>query len=243
MDWKEKWMDRVLDQIPAGAYRRRLEAELGDHLETQLHALMEMGRSREDAEAEALGVMGAPEDLQREYLAAWRKSWPGRWSALGRTGRVLAGGLGVTFGGQLLASTVVSNLWLMATSLPGDSADPWVVAIRGTVGRLNNSLFFSQFLPLLCGLLAGAIYLGYRFRGSRWAGLPISGALCLHWGAMAAFRVWFETLDNHRTFWEELKLYLPYNALYYSATFALCLLLGAVFGYGAKRHGRPTVAQ
>ncbi len=244
MNWQQQWIDEVLSEIPGGRYRRRVEAELRDHLETQCLALMEAGRTEDEARSEALRLMGAPEALQREYAAAWRRSWPARREELGRRLRAWAGGLGVMFGVQLLISTVVSSIWNMAISLPGDSKDPWVRAIRGTFGELNNSTFFWRLLPLLCALFVGAFYLSRRFQTSRCPAVFISAGLSIHWAYITAFHIWWEALDDHRTFWEELKDYLPYpyNAKYYSLTLALCVLLGVVFGYRSKRLRRSVAA-
>ncbi len=235
MDWKQQWIDEVLAEIPGGSYRRRVEAELRDHLETQCCALMEAGRTRDEARSEALHVMGAPEALQREYAAAWRRSWPARLEELGRRLRAWAGGLAVMFVAQVLISYTVGAIWTMAISLPGDSQDPWVRAIRGTVGDLNNSLFFSRLLPLLCALIAGAFYLSRKFQTSRCPAALISAGLCVHWAYLTAGQVWWKALDHHRTFWEELKVYLPFNAEYCAFTLALCVLLGVVFGHTSER--------
>lgn len=244
MNWDQQWIDEVLSGIPGGGYRSRAEAELRDHLETQCRALMEAGRTRDEARGEALRMMGAPEALQREYMAAWRRSWPARREELGRRLRAWAGGLGVMFGAHLLVATVISTIWQMAISLPGDSHDPWVRAVRGTLGNLNNSTFFSRLLPLLCALVAGAFFLSRRFQTSRHPAAIISAGLCVHWAHIAAFHIWWEAADDHMTFWEELKHYLPYpyNARYYSFTLALCVLLGLVFGQLSKRDSRPAAA-
>ncbi len=242
MNWKQQWIDKVLAEIPEGGYRRRMEAELCDHLETQCRALMEAGRTQDEARAEALRVMGAPEALQKEYMAAWRRSLPGRLEELGRRLWAWAEGLAVMFGAQLLVTSVISTIWTMAISLPGDSQDPWVRAIRNTVGDLNNSLFFSRLLPFLCALIAGAFYLSWRLRASRCPAALISAALCVHWAYVSAYHVLIEALDDHRTFWEELKVYFAYNAGYYSLTLALCVLLGVVFGHMSKRTTRSAAA-
>jgi len=235
MNWQQQWISEVLSKIPEGGYRSRVEAELRDHLETQCRALTEAGWTPDGARAEALRVMGTPEALQREYMAAWRRSWPARLEELGRRLRAWAGGLAVMFGAQFLVSYMVGTIWSMALSLPGNSQDPWVRAIRGTLGNLNNSLFFSHLLPLLCALIAGAFYLSRRFQTSRRLAALISAALCVHWAHIAAFDVWWEALNDHITFWEELKVCVHYNAGYYSLTLALCVLTGVVFGHMSAR--------
>lgn len=71
------------------------------------------------------------------------------------------------------------------------------------------------------------------------AGL-ISVGLSFHWAFIFAFETWWEALDDHRTFWEQLWRYLTYgpSCRYRLLTLALCVLLGVVFGHisaGGKR--------
>ncbi len=206
MNWEQRWINEVLSEIPEGNYRGRAAAELRDHLETQCRALMEAGRTWDEARSEALRVMGTPEVLQKEYMAAWRRSWPARLEELGRRLRAWAGGLAVMFGAQFLISYVSGTIWRMAISLPGNAKGPWVRAIRGAVGNL----------PLLCALIVGAFYLSRKFQTSRRPAALISAGLCVHWTYIAAFGVWWDALDDHRTFWEQLKRYLTHNAGYCS---------------------------
>lgn len=241
MNWKQQWIDGVLEDVPSGSYRRRLENELNDHLETRLHALMGSGRTEAEAQAEALEAMGAPDQLREEYRAAWRRSWPGRREALRRQLWTWVCGCAVMLGAHCLISYVMGTMWRMAISLPGDSHEPWIRLIRGTIGDLNNS-WLRLFLPLTLALIAGAYYLGRKFRASRCPAALISVGLFVHWTFIAAFEIWWEALDDHRTFWEELKVYLPYNAVYYFSTFALCILLGVVFGYLSAKPERPAAA-
>lgn len=231
MNWKQQWIHEVLAEIPPSRYRRRMEAELRDHLETQCLALIDAGWTQDEARSEALRVMGAPEVLQREYAAAWRRSWPARLEDLGQRLRAWAVGLAVMFGTQLLISSVIDTIGNTAFPLPAASQGPWVRVIRGTVENLNNSLFFSRLLPLLCALIAGAFYLSRKFQTSRRPAASISAGLCVHWAYIAVFRIWFEALDDHMTFWEALNHSLPYNAGYDFLILALCVLLGFAFGH------------
>lgn len=243
MNWKQQWMNEVLSEIPAGGYRRRMEMELCDHLETQCRSLMEAGRTRDEAQAEALHVMGEPEALKREYKAAWRRSLPGRLEALRYQLGAWAGGCAVMLGVHLLVSYAIGLVWQTALSLPGDSQDPWVRMIRGTVGNLNDS-WLRYLLPLTLALAAGAYYLSRKFQAShRPAGL-ISVGLSFHWAFIFAFEVWWEALDDHRTFWEELRGYLTYgpSIRYRFLTLALCVLLGLIFGRMSAREYRRTAA-
>lgn len=232
MDWKQRWIDDVLEKIPAGSHRRRMEAELRDHLEILYDVLVESGRTEEEARAEALRTMGEPDRLREEYRAAWRRSLPGRLEALRYRLVAWAGGCAAMLGVQLLVSCLLSFVWQMALSLPGDSREAWVRMIRGTVGDLNNSWLW-YLLPLTLALVAGAYYLGRRFQSSRRPAGLISVGLSFHWAFIFAFETWWEALDDHRTFWAQLWRYLTYGPSfrYRFLTLALCALLGVVFGH------------
>lgn len=154
MSWQQQWIDGILAEVPVGSYRRRLEAELRDHLDSQYRALTEAGRTPDQAQAEALRAMGEPETLRKEFMAAWRRSWPARAEELRRWLKGWAGGFIVMGGVDFLIAYVLGTMWNMAISLPGDSQDKWVKLIRGTVGNLNNS-YLRWWLPLVPALIAG----------------------------------------------------------------------------------------
>lgn len=240
MNWQQQWINEILEKIPAGSYRRRIEAELRDHLETQCRALMESGRTEAEARAEALRAMGEPDKLQEEYRAAWRRSWPAQAEELRRLVKAWAGGLAVMGGVDYLVAFVLSTMWNMAISLPGDSKDKWVRLIRGTVGNLNNS-YLRWWLPLVLALVAGAFYLGHKFQASPRPAPLISVGLCLHWASIAAFNGWWRGIvDYHRPFWEAVGRHFYYMAWHYAWTFALCILLGVVFGHMSVKMKRPS---
>lgn len=243
MDWKQPWIDQVLAGIPAGSCRGRMEAELRDHLETLCGVLMGSGRTEAEAQAEALRSMGEPASLREEYRAAWRRSLPERRAALRVRLRTWARGCAVMFGVQLLVSCLLSCVWQMALSLPGDSQEPWVRLIRGTVGDLNNSWLWIL-LPLVLALTAGAYFLGRRFQTSRRPAGLICAGLSLHWAFIFALDIWWEALDDHQAFWEELRDCLTYGPAfaYRFLALALCVLLGVVFGRLWGRAERSTAA-
>lgn len=232
MNWKQQWINQVLGRIPESSCRRRMEAELRDHLEALYGDLVDAGRTRAEARAEALRAMGEPERLREEYAAVWRRSLTGRLETLGRCLRAWARGCAVMFGVQLLTGCVLSLVWQMALSLPGDSRDPWVQMIRGTVGNLNNTWLWFV-LPLVLALTAGASFLGRRFQTSRRPAGLIGVGLSLHWAAVNTFHIWWEAIDDHRTFGAELMVYLTNgpSRRYYFLTLMLCILLGLVFAY------------
>lgn len=243
MNWKQPWIDQVLAEIPTGGCRRRMEAELRDHLETLCGALMESGRTEEEARAEALRAMGEPEQLREEYAAAWRRTLPGRLEALRYYPGAWARGYAVMWGVQLLVSCVISCVWQMALSLPGDSREAWVRMIRGSVGNLNNTWLW-HLLPLTLALVAGAYDLSRRFQASRRPAGLIGVGLSFHWAFIFAFETWWEAVDDHRTFWEQLWRYLTYGPSfrYRFLTLALCVLLGVVFGRLLGKGKRPAAA-
>lgn len=236
MNWMDDFIDNTLEKVPEGRYRKRAEAELRDHLETQCRALTEAGRTGEAARTETMRVMGKPEKLRGEYEAAWRRTLEGRMNALGHRLEPWVLGCAVMGGVHFLICALVGMAWNLAIALPGDSLDPWIRLIRGTVGSLNNSLFWTHLLPLTLALTAGAIYLSRRFRGSRHLAALISAGLCVHWTYITAFNAWWSTVDNHhRPFWEAVERHLKYNAGYYTFTFLLCILLGVVFAQLGNR--------
>lgn len=69
MNRTEEFIGRCLRDVPPGRYRRRADAELKDHMECQRQV---------STEAETLEAMGDPEQLRREYYAAWSRTLPGR---------------------------------------------------------------------------------------------------------------------------------------------------------------------
>lgn len=240
MNWMENFIEQCLAEVPPGKYRTRTEKELEDHLECQRRALMDAGRTEAEAQAEALRLMGEPERLKEEYLAAWKRSLPGRLAALRLLLRAWIGGLAVMAGTHVLIYYVIGMVNQMALFLPGDSQDPWVRLIRGTVGDIHNSLFWRHLFPFALALTMGAYYLNRRLQTSRRPAAVISAALCVHWAYITAFNAWWSAIDNHhRPFWEAVSRYLIYNAWYHCFTFALCILLGVIFGRKTERRHKP----
>ena len=237
MDWKQKWINKILTGIPAGNYRQRIEAELRDHLETQYLALLDSGRTKSEAQAEAISIMGAPDELKEEYRASWRRSRPGRMEALACCLKTCAKGYGVVFGVHSLISSIKSRIWMWAISLPGDSNIPRVKLIRSTLGNLNNSFFWFLF-PLIIALVVGAYYMSRKLRAVRHPVLQISAVLCIRCAFIASLDIWFEALDDHMTFFEELIHMAPW---FYLVIFALCILLGYVFKHLSAKPEKPSI--
>lgn len=237
MDWQQQWINGILSEIPMGDYRRRVEAELHDHLDSQYRSLTEAGRTPEQAQTETLSTMGESETLRAEYRAAWRRSLKIRHPL-----KMWARGIAVMSGVHFLVACVLGVMWDMATSLPGDSHDKWVRLIRDTLGNLNNS-YLRYWLPLVLALIAGAFYLGRKFRASSCSVPIISSGLCLHWACIAAFNGWWRGIvDHHRPFWEAVARHFYYKAWHYAWTFMLCILLGVWFGYVSVKIKRSPAA-
>lgn len=232
----EEFISQCLAGVPEGNYRARTEKELGDHLECQRRALLEAGRTEAEARAETLGLMGDPEKLKEEYLAAWKRSLPGRLAALGFCLRSWAGGLAVTAGTHLLIYFVIGIAHNLALSLPGDSQEPWIRLIRGTVGDIHNSLFWRHLFPFALALTIGAYYLGRRFRTARRPAALIIPVLCVHWAYIVAYMgMWQAIDDHHMPFWTAFGEFLARSAWYHLFTLQLCILLGVLFAQKRER--------
>lgn len=161
MDWKQSWINEVLAEVPAGGFRRRLEGELRDHLETQYRALLEGGGAEDEARAEALRLMGEPEALREEYEAAWRRRPEARvWACLGWLAALF-------FGGVTLCWTYFLALILFVTlpsiAVGGETWAAWLGngAFRALPGALCFWVPFGVEAALLRQLLGG-----YRRRGT-----------------------------------------------------------------------------
>ena len=242
MDWKQDWIDLVLDEVPQGAYRKRLEAELRDHLETQCRAFMDAGRTQDEAQTEALCVMGTPEKLKEEYEAAWRRSWPGPLAPLGKRVGAWAGGYVVMTLMHYLAFLFLLVLWQAAAWLISVSRNPQIKLLQDAMEYLDG-IYFTFWFPLLLALTAGAFYLRYKFQALRHPAWRITVGLSCHWASVTAFHVWwYMQFEPHLPLEEAVTYYLGRHVGYYSFTFLLCILLGVVFGMLPAKTGKPAAA-
>ena len=216
MNWKEQWTGEVLEKIPAGSYRKRLENELHDHLEAQCQCLMEAGRTESEARAEALRMMGAPEKLREEYKKSWQRSWPGRLAAWGYRLGCWVKGFCVMLGAHCLICYGMNDYWYL----------------------LDRKIWL--YLPLALALIAGACYLGRKFQTARHPAWQISSVVFYYLALFFWIDVSWEAAEDRLTFWEEWwDRYMPYYpGRIYFYLFALCILLGVVFGYMAVRRER-----
>lgn len=214
-DWMNDLISQCLADIPRGKYRDRTEKELRDHMRTLYLSLTEGGMNPTQARRETLRAMGEPNKLQEEYRAVWRRTLPGRMEELDHQLEVWAVGCAVMFGVHLLVSIVLG-----------------CAMIRGIALNLSDS-YLRFLIPLVPALIAGAYYMNRKFQTLRHPVWQISVGLSFHWAFITATHVvthvWLEALDDHMTFWEEFKVYVPYNAVHYSLPLALCVLLMVVF--------------
>ena len=213
MNWMDVFIEHTLEKVPEGRYRKRAEAELRDHLETQFRALIEAGWTEDEAQAETLRVMGEPEKLQEEYKAAWRRSLPARMEALGRCLGTLIMGMVVLFFVCYVRNWINDQL----------SED------------LRNTHWYWVWyaFPLVISLVAGAFYMGRRSRTARHPAALVSMGLCIHWANIVAIHGLFYVADHHhRSVGDAVLLFLFYHGWYYFCTLLLgllCSLLGVVF--------------
>lgn len=239
MDWKQDWIDLVLDEVPQGAYRKRLEAELRDHLETQCRAFMDAGRTQDEAQTEALCVMGTPEKLKEEYEAAWRRSPAVRV----RRGVDIAASCAIMW----VLHYVIVMLLLMFYFFMGDD---WEVYM-GFMGKLPYELFHTLFLFLIPAGVGG-LYLFFRAgREHRPARMITTGLLTAWLGGRAILLSmwWISTLPLDKMLSELLALFVSFpgffpifSPFYMAVTFAGCILLGQFFGRFAAQEGTPAAA-
>ena len=157
MSWAEDYIRRALAGIPNSAYKNRLRGELTDHLALLVSDLEAVGRSPEEAQAEALRQMGDAEALNEGYRAEWlRQPESRRWDLILMVYGCLLAGLCSFLGGVILGV-----LWE-----PGYGylryAPIWIAGI---------GLFLSAAIP-------NALFLRRVFRGrARQGALMIAGLL------------------------------------------------------------------
>lgn len=241
MNWKQQWIDEVLAKIPAGSYRRRMEAELSDHLETQCRALMESGRIGSEARAETLRAMGEPDKLQEEYRAAWRRSPGGKVSALGSIA------MGCVAMGTLY---ILTFMLLGMAGFTYDAESPDRVCFPILSGNMMNVTVFSTVLFLLPFTL-GAFLLRFHFRNeSRPVGLVTVGLLAAWAGEKAAI-ISISALICQMPLGLDLltRIYhggdttAPwFSPANYVLTFLGCIFLGQMIGRMSVRMKRPAAA-
>lgn len=245
MNWKQEWIDGVLEEIPGGSFRKRMENELNDHLETQFRTLMESGRTEAEARAEAVAAMGAPDRLREEYRAAWRRSWPGRLKTLGWRLCIWAAGCGIMGGLYILTFVFLG--------LAGFTYDAYVPG-RVTFPLLSGNLFY---LTVFSGILflfpfgLGAWFLRRCFCKEPHPVRLVTAGLLAAWAGEKAAIIGLSALIYQMPLGLDLltRIYhggdttapwfTPAN---YILTLLGCILLGAVFGRMPAKPERPIAA-
>lgn len=250
MNWMDVFIEHTLEKVPEGRYRKRAEAELRDHLETQFRALIEAGWTEDEAQAETLRVMGEPEKLQGEYEAAWRRSLPARLETLGRRLGVIAAGCFLM--GALYIYTAMF-LSLLGFTYDGVSPHPQTLTGRNfpilgdgpALTIFGASLFLIPF-PL------GALFLKFRFQRERRPTSLVTAGLLSAWAGEKAVIIGLSALIYQMPLGLDLLHRISrggdvtgpwFTPTYIVLTFVGCLLLGQLFGrlpMGAKT---PRTAQ
>ena len=249
MNWMDIFIGETLENVPESRYRKRAEAELRDHLETQFRALIEAGWNEDEAQAETLRVMGEPEKLKLEYETAWKRSLPGRMEALGVR-------LGVIAGGCLLmgALYIYTAMFLSLLGFTYDGVSPHPQTLTGrnfpilgegpALTIFGTSLFLIPF-PL------GALFLRSRFQRERHpAGLVTAGLLAA-WAGEKTVIIGLSALIYEMPLSLDLLHRISrggdvtgpwFTPSYIVLTFVGCLLLGMVFGHIPRKTNRPAAA-
>lgn len=233
MNWTDAFIENTLKNVPVGRYRRRAEAELRDHLETEYRALTEAGRTPEEAQTETLRVMGEPEKLRLEYEAAWRRTLPARLEALGRRLCVIAAGC------FLMGALYIFTFMLLGmVGFTYDAEEPGRICFPILSGNKIYVIVFSTVLFLIpFALGAGFLHLCFR-RERRPAGLVTAGLLAAWIGERAAiilisasvYQMPFGLALLTRIYHGGDTTAPWFSPVNYVLTFAGCLLLGQMFG-------------
>lgn len=250
MNWMDNFLIESLEKVPNGRYRKRAEAELRDHLETQCRTLTEAGRAAEEAQTEALRLMGEPEKLQGEYEAAWRSTLEGRLNGLGQR-------LGVIAAGCLLmgALYIYTAMFLSLLGFTYDGVSPHPQTLTGrnfpilgdgpALTIFGASLFLIPF-PL------GALFLKFRFQRERRPTSLVTAGLLAAWAGEKAVIIGLSALIYQMPLGLDLLHRISrggdvtgpwFTPTYIVLTFVGCLLLGQLFSrlpMGAKT---PRAAQ
>lgn len=239
MNWMDDFIENTLEKVPEGRYHKRAEAELRDHLETQCRTLTEAGRAAEEAQTEALRLMGEPEKLQGEYEAAWRSTLEGRLNGLGQRLGVIARGC------FLMGALYIFTSMLLG--MAGFTYDAWIPGRVCFPILSGNKLYVTVYSTVLFlfPFTLGAWFLRFCFRRERHpVGLVTAGLLAAWIGERAAI-ILISALIYQMPLGLDLltRIYhggdttAPwFSPVNYVLTFAGCLLLGQLFGrLGGKK--------
>lgn len=245
MSWKQEWVQSVLEEIPAGSWRERMENELNDHLETHLRTLMGSGRTEAEAQAEALEAMGEPKALQEEYRAAWRRSLPGRLETVVTRLGVWSAGCGIMGGLYILT--------FMLLGLAGFTYDAYIPG-RVTFPLLSGNLFYLTVFSCILFLVPfslGARFLRRCFYEEPHPARLVTAGLLAAWAGEKAAIIGLSALTYQMPLGLDLltRIYhggdttapwfTPAN---YILTFLGCILLGQLFGHRSAKPERPFAA-
>lgn len=224
MSWTEGFIERCLEDVPQGRYRRRAEAELRDHLECLRQS---------STEAEALSLMGDPELLRKKYYAAWS-----------RTFQAPMGWLGAIAGGCLLMGTLylctAALLSLLGFTYDSVALHPQTLTGRNFPiegGGLALAIFASALF--LVPFPLGALYLRARFRKNPHCALWVTLGLLAAWAGEKAAIIGISALVYQMPLSLDLLNRISrggdvtgpwFTPEYIVWTFVGCLMLGHLFG-------------
>ena len=164
--WMEPFIRPCLARIPDRLYRKRLTAELADHLESLSADLKAEELSVQQAQALALERMGNPEELSRQLY--------GRWHQHVRSPRYVLGQLA-------LACWMMGLAFLLAFFLLGvagftyDAAPGWSMQGNPAVTAAAGGTIF------LIPFSFGAFWLARQFQGHPHPRALVFAGLLLAW--------------------------------------------------------------
>ena len=164
--WMEPFIRPCLARIPDRLYRKRLTAELADHLESLSADLKAEGLSVQQAQALALERMGNPEELSRQPYGRWRQHV--------RSPRYVLGQLA-------LACWMMGLVFLLAFFLLGvagftyDAAPGWSMQGNPAVTAAAGGTIF------LIPFSFGAFWLARQFQGHPHPRALVFAGLLLAW--------------------------------------------------------------
>lgn len=198
--WTDSFLQQALSSVPDPVYRRRVEAELADHLDEMATDLMEAGYSPREARAAALSHMGDPRELAAQYCGEWLRRLRSPRYRVARAGYffnlacylLLVAGTGILYLGNTpnfgkwyvglygAAAVPMAFILLLILAVPKEDRG-WRALEYGCWAYMSL-----QVPPLLCWFL----YLDRAFEFSGVLVCGAVGALChlllLLWGAANA---------------------------------------------------------
>lgn len=171
--WTRPFLTQALEGVPKGAYRKRLEGELSDHLEVLAQGLEEHGYTQESARIIARQRMGDPAILAEGFLAEWRRRAVKPSYFLPRLGGCV---------GQALAMHMLCVFLYMVHGPLFSGRYLAALAARSAFSDVMEAAFFAA-LTFLPGLIHGMGELNRSFALHPRRQAMTAAGLLLFWGA------------------------------------------------------------